>query len=368
MHGRFSQRVDVNTAPYRDTGTTIGKGKKWTFKGRYEEKTETTPGCDYAPPAFGSDTTATTVHVKTKTRDIEVTPGPGQYDDNRKLGDNVPKISMHGPHDRSLAVRGTDIPGAGAYYPNMPQNKPNTPRYTIGRRFGTQKIEQTPGPGQYKLPDPIHPNSARGQIHVRLERNVTTDGPGPAEYDTQKGLLANLPKVHMHGRTQQKVDVTTAPYRNTRRSVSETPAYSMRSRYDVHKPENTPGVDYAPPAFGTGSRGATISPRYKDKDREVTPGPGQYKPVTSKEIGSARKSTFHGPSSRSLAPPAESPGPADYSSDINATKARAPRFTMKGARYDPKKDKSGEYVDLGSTLKGPRYSMRARPTLGVAFG
>lgn len=365
MHRRHSAREDVNIAPYRDIGTCIGKGKKYTFKGRYEDKIADGPGPDYTPPAFGTGSRAYTVHIKTREPKKDVTPGPGQYEEKRKIG-GAPKHTFHGPKDRAPPVIG-ESPGPAAYTPRMPPNRPTAPRYSVGRRYAESARDVTPGPGAYNVPDPIKPNTNKGKIHDRLASDYSTNGPGPAEYTTTRSIISSTPKVYMHARTEQKQEVNTAPYRNTRRSISETPKYSMRGKYFLNGDE-TPGVEYVPPDFGKDGRKLAISPRYKDKAGDVTPGPDQYRPKTTRELGNARKSTFHGPKDRTFGQGTLSPGPAEYTPDFHPTKSRSPRFTIKGSKYDPQKDQTGGYVDLGTTLKGPRYSMRPRPSLGVCYG
>ena len=361
LKGRTKEHVDVNTAPYHDTGSTIGKGKKFTLKGRPAERAPVTEaGPEYVPPAFGSDARGATVHIRTQDKPPEVTPGPGQYNDTNTLGKNARKSTFHGPRERSLAVQDRS-PGPGAYLPSMP----NTPRISIGHRWNDGKIEVTPGPGQYKV-DRFGPNKSKGNIGVRLTNRSESIGPGPAEYDTQRGALENLPKIHLHGRTEQKTEVNQAPYRVIKR-VQDTPAYSMRSRYYTSS-ETTPGVDYVPPAFGKDSRKVGIGVRLSKKQDESGPGPGAYKPKTDKDLGSARKSTFHGPRTRSVEPKDLSPGPAEYGYDYHCVKPNSPRFTMKGARYEPKRDQSGEYVYVKPQSRGPRFSFGARPSLSVAYG
>ncbi|OHS93153.1 hypothetical protein TRFO_11959 [Tritrichomonas foetus] len=366
LKGRTSDHIEVNQAPYRDIGSTIGKGKKFTLKGRTEVHIESGVSPEYVPPPFGADARKVSVHNRAQEKSIEVTPGPGQYKDYYRLGKDARKSTMHGPSDRSQAVR-NDSPGPGCYMPKMPPNKPSTPNIRIGHRFDSTKVNDTPGPGQYPIKSTVGGDKKYGKIRNRWSDNHVNLDPGPADYDTQRPTLENITKISLHGRTFPHKEVNQAAYQDVRRSVSESPKYSMRSRYYTHS-ETTPGVDYVPPPFGKDSRRISISPRYQKKESETTPGPGQYKPKSARDFGNTRKSTFHGPRSRSVDPHSDSPGPAEYLPDYSPVKGRAPRFTMKGAKYHLKPEKSGEYVNLGTTLKGPRFSMKGRPTLSVAYG
>ena len=175
-----------------------------------------------------------------------------------------------------------------------------------------------------------------------------------------------MPKIYMHGRTKDHIEVNNAPYQDTRPKYSG-PRYSMRSRYDPGSTDVTPGPEYIPQAFGKDARGASIHGVGLKEHVDDTPGPGSYR--TDKGFGSdARKSTFHGPRTRSLAVGSSNPSPADYSYNLNGVKPSSPRITIGRRTGTEHHEQTGEYVNLGSTLKGPRFSMKARPTLDVAYG
>jgi hypothetical protein len=61
------------------------------------------------------------------------------------------------------------------------------------------------------------------------------------------------------------------------------------------------------------------------------------------------------------------PSGADYSGNYYALRRKAPVYTIKSAKYNPEKDKTGEYVGPGTTLDGPVYSMKARPSQGIVY-
>jgi hypothetical protein len=124
---------------------------------------------------------------------------------------------------------------------------------------------------------------------------------------------------------------------------------------------------YVPPPFGTGTRKAAIRPTYKVREPEDSPSPAHYRPVTQKEVGTAQKFTMHGPKEKFIVQNPLGPSGADYSADHIVIKEKAPIYTIKGAKYDPEKDRTGEYLELGSTLKGPKYTMKTRPNLGVVY-
>jgi hypothetical protein len=193
-----------------------------------------------------------------------------------------------------------------------------------------------------------------------------TDAPGPASYKTDRDVLYGVPGIPMHVRTPEYQDINKAPYRNTRLPVSESPRYSMRGKY-VLAGDDVPGPTYVPPRFGSGTTTNSIRPRWKEQEQQQTPAADAYRPKTGREIGTAEKATFHGPKDRGFGEPNGFPSGADYSPDYVLYKGRAPRFTMKGAKYDPPKDQTGGYVAPKGTNDSPRYSFKGRPGLDISY-
>ena len=362
IRNRFEEKVELTNAPYRDLPSCIGAGYKFTLKGRPRDlDIESTPGPEYVSKPLGSDAPKCAIHVKASAEHVEQTPGPGEYKISSPFGNPKRGATFHGPRDRSMK-RANDSPGPGAYAPRSPKT---TREIKIGRRNLNEHIEETPGPGQYMTPR-LAPNKDKGYIGRHLSTSVDTSGPGPASYNTESNILNQMPRIYMHGRTKEHTDITTAPYQDTRPKYSG-PRYSMRSRYDPESTDVTPGPEYVPEAFGKGSRGVKIHGVTRSERKESTPGPASYR--ATKEFGSdARKSTFHGPRTRALAVNDSNPSPADYSYDMNGVKPSSPRVSIGRRTARHHVEQTGEYVNLGSTLKGPRYSMRARPTLDVSFG
>lgn len=364
IKGRHEEKIYVNNAPYSNIPTTIGTGRKWTMKGRTKlSEPESTPGpYDYSKP-LGSDSPKICIHTKSEVQKVDVGPGPGEYKVTTDFGDPRKGPRFHGPSERSMPVK-SDTPGPGTYMVRAPQTARGG---RIGQRTYKEHYDDTPGPGQYSTPR-LSPNRNKGYIGQVITRSVDITGPGPATYNTDTKMLANVPRIYMHGRTKEHVDVTTAPYNDTRPRNS-SPKYSMRSRYYTTT-ETTPGVNYVPPEFGKDLPAVKISGSRRERSVETTgPGPGAYQ--ISKSFGSdAIKSTFHGPRTRgiSTANTETTPSPADYSYNLNGIRASSPKVTI-GRRYGTEKyQQTGEYVQLQSTLRGPKYSMRPRATLDICYG
>lgn len=374
LHAKHEQKVDVNQAPYRNVGNAFGSGHKYTIKGKYNETTTSMPGCDYVPETFGKDGHAVYVHTRAKEKEPELTPGPADYSTGVKIGENAPKYTLHGPKGDRLFRSVSDSPGPADYDQRLPSN---SHRVSIGNRYTSKSVDITPGPANYNVKTGlISPNKNKGTIGVKTSNNGNnTLSPGPADYSSQSPILKNVPRLFMHGKSTEKKEVNTAGYQDTRGQISNgekgaassaTRKYSLRSRYDLPGKDSTPGVDYVPPPFGSSSIKCSISPRYNLRNSEDSPGPGRYN--TESVFGkTARKSVFHSGRSYSRSPDTNMPGPADYNADSSMTKSNSPRYTIKSGKYNPQQEKTGEYVNLGSTLQGPKYSLSHRPSQDCAY-
>lgn len=300
------ERLD---APYRALPSMMGTGLQYSIKGAYKSPRRETVGYSYIPPAFGSDARGSTIHRKTRTRSPTITPGPGQYDPDPKFGSTTRGISMHGVRDRSPPIT-YGIPGPAKYSPSTLTVNKSAPAFSIGHRRPEKKIESTPGPGTYEDKDQMKPKALYGSFHGKFIPKEVPRSPGPACYDTTSHILANTPRVYMHGKPAAKVT-------------------------NLLKKDETPGPSHYTP----------------------------YKPMGS----DARAATMHGIRDRTIEVMNRSPGPAEYSPDAGKTQTRSPSFTIKSGKYQPKQDRTGEYVNLGSTLDNPKTTLHVRPDAEIQY-
>jgi hypothetical protein len=274
---------------------------------------------------------------------LDDTPGPGQY---AVASPRPPAVTLHGPRDRSPPVASSDSPGPT--YQTVAGGS-TVPPIHIGRRLPDRPPEATPGPGAYES---ARPRPRAASFGIRPAHRDSDTSPGPGSYGSLASFVAATPRISFHIRSPEPRRDPGAPYQDVTRGLGGL-GYSMRSRYDRQQ-EVTPGCEYVPPPFATGVPKSTIAPRCHNE--AVAEGPGQGAYAVARQIGSdAPSASFHGAGDRGPAVDAErSPGPAQYAPDPRTTAKRGPQFTMKGARYEPKREPTGEYIDLGSTFGKPR--------------
>ncbi|OHS95381.1 hypothetical protein TRFO_10512 [Tritrichomonas foetus] len=376
FHQRTSKKEDITNAPYRVIPSTIGSGKKYSLKGRLAETpNDINISPDYTPPSFGSNIPKISLHSKRIESEKEVTPGPGAYQIPNDISKGGKSVSFHGPKNRSDHLINGDpnaSPGPGNYSVGIQPNRKSLPSYSIGRRYNSVPREDvSPGPGAYENTQALSPRKYGIAFHARHVLADLPRSPGPATYDTTKNIISQTPRIYMHGRTEQKTDICSAPYQKINyQQIQTSRHYSMRSRLPIigESTNSTPASEYIPPQFGSDAKKSMISPRYQlHNPEEIRPDPCQYSPT--KPFGSdGKKTIFHGRKERGPDIHENSPGPCEYSPDATTLQKRSPRFTMKGSKYEPKIESSGEYVCLNSTLNQPKTTFHGRDSLELTFG
>lgn len=148
LRSRINTPTDVIRAPYQQIPSKIGEGYKYSLGCKPNElKGFVTPGPNYQPPKFGSDSIKCSLSSRhERKRDIsKEPPGPGQYqieppNDGRKWTMKARNFRDTEKHDG---------PGSGAYMPNYERVLPSVRRNQILERITPKK--EAPGPGYYDL-------------------------------------------------------------------------------------------------------------------------------------------------------------------------------------------------------------------------
>jgi len=176
-----------------------------------------------------------------------------------------------------------------------------------------QKIEFTPGPGDYEQ---LSKSGQGVSIGKRYEDKIAEEIPGPGNYQT-KSQFSEGPKYSIYQKRQGKIEQTPGPG-------------------DYEQPKKK-------------GKGVTIGKKMKSKKPEDLPGPGNYKEISHIQEGPKYSIYTKRTTKIDL-----TPGPGDY---------YMPKKKGKGVTIG-KKFKQGEIDDL----PGPgRYRTRSRISEGPKY-
>ena len=175
------------------------------------------------------------------------------------------------------------------------------PAYGFGKakKIELNKTDQliTPGPGKY---EPIKKTNQEPLWRIgtsQRPKEPNLENPGPGEY-------------------------------NIRFKFPDGPSYSMASKPSkIFEQIITPGpAEYNPLNLDKKSS-YTFGHKYKDKAKDMTPGPGNYNIRTEKDL-TVPSSIFGRDKKLDSGDTNKSPGPAQYSGDINTTNVRHPKYSF----------------------------------------
>ena len=111
---------------------------------------------------------------------------------------------------------------------------------------------------------------------------------------------------------------------------------------------------------GLGGPRISMSSRHNEARSNLeSPGPGAYN-IASTFGKSAQASAFHSRNGDVIGVITDSPGPGAYLPDTNSVKPKAPSASMHIRTKAIEPEETPGYVDLGSTLTGPKYTIGRR--------
>lgn len=303
------------------------------------------PGPGTYSPSWEKDNKRYILGGKDSHLKVSDTPGPGEYSyDNNvfytgKDGGRPVRITGR-PNDQSISK----TPGPGWYSPEdgFDKSKKRPLAYSMGEKRDTQMRSGYPGPGSY---DPNDLNSPRAtQIKGRPKDFATSNTPGPGEYNV--------------------------PDKVTNRGQGGGNGFTFRGREKAWGRDDIPGPgSYSPEAS---PRDKTKGPQWsfgnkaKSGSHDFVPGPGSYNPDDGHKVKTVKISD--GPDSRKFYETTDTPGPNYYNIDPNISQKTGksqPAFSLKGREDKTLKSNNpgpGHYDNDKSGGHGPVYTFGSKPT------
>ena len=362
---KYPDRTQGNKAGYENLPNTVGTGPKYSLSIRPKDRNyNNTPGPNYMPPAFGKEAEAHAFHIKPRDPgDGIVSPGPGKY--NTSKGLSGPKYTLKARKfiDEEVSVG----PGAGKYLPDYDKVMPSRPKTGIGIKHKEPKRSATPGPGQYTINrDP--PNTP-ASMHIKRKELNKDNFQTTGKYDTSVPLGTRAPKYSIRTKNDIPEKPIAAPYQKIPEKFGkDCPKYSLASRHKELAKTPTPGPSYMPPPFGSDApKYSCVSRRPETRNADYQPGPGAGKyntrPKTTGPAYTIKSRKY--PQNDGII---DGPGGGKYMPDYDKVLPSRPKTSIL-ERHDPKpKGPLPGYVDLGTTMQGPKWTIGRKEELAITPG
>lgn len=196
-----------------------------------------------------------------------------------------------------------------------------------------------------------------------ISRSVT---PGPGSYNPTMFGKPSSPRFTLKSRQERRVEVLDVPYRKIPSSIGDVPRISLGSRHPTKPLESTPGPEYIPPTIGHDAKKSSLSSRQAGaRDTRIDyPGPDRYNVRTPFAKG-ARSASLHSRPNDMFAVRSSGPGPAAYYPDYSLTRPSSPSPTMHIRTKVAEPQETAGYLDIGSTLGGPKFTIGRRENLDL---
>lgn len=207
--------------------------------------------------------------------------------------------------------------------------------------------------------------------------------PGPAAYNIKRKFKKQCPPIKMKSRHNLEPERLNAPYYKVPEHFGKTPKVHMHYRTEEKNKFVTPGPNYVPPPFGKNGIKIGMSPfraktavdnrtvkgddgkmttlgKRKNPDSTPGPGPGTYSTRTHELDGDGTKGigiSGHHAFDYGIA---QTPGPSAYKPRYEKVLPAAPKYGMRIRPQEKDPEGTPGYRNLGSTLSGPKYTMKRR--------
>jgi hypothetical protein len=221
----------------------------------------------------------------------------------------------------------------------------------------------------------------RGECIAHISKSMANNSPGPAYYTIDRSFEGKVPVILMKGRTFVTPDRLDVPYRNLPSLIGKVTRVGLHGRTELKNGFNPPGPNYDPPRFGRDGHKIAIAPPgvptgkvrtvegvqtalggRRDPDATVGPGPSKYS-LRSHDFDADGHTgcTIKGFHDFSYANTI-SPGPGAYRPHFNAVLPAAPKYGFHDRPKERGAPQTPGYRNIGSTLGGHKYTMKARAT------
>jgi hypothetical protein len=225
----------------------------------------------------------------------------------------------------------------------------------------------------------------RGECIAHISKSMANNSPGPAYYHITRTFKNTVPVILMKGRTYLRPDQIDAPYMNFPSLIGKVTKIGLHGRTELKTKWHPPGPNFDPPRFGTdGQKSAIAGPNVpagkvrteegaqtalagrRNPDETVGPGPGKYSLRShdfdaNGHVGYSVKG-FHDFSYANTI----SPGPGAYRPHFDAVLPAAPKIAFHDRPKERGAPETPGYRNLGSTLAGHRFTMKARALDNIA--
>jgi len=215
----------------------------------------------------------------------------------------------------------------------------------------------------------------RGEFiaHVsdKTKKNMS---PGPAAYNISREFGNKTAPIRMKGRNKPRdQELTNYPLYNIPSTFGNVPKIHMGVRANTRTENTAIGPSYIPPKFGTQAKKVSIRPpsfsSLGDKDRRVSkrdpsetpgPGPGAYDTQDKTFVPSSNKGITMKGQHKFGYNVSESPGPGSYVPHYEKVLPASPKITFHTRPKGHEPAETPGYRNIGSTLGGPKFTMKAR--------
>jgi hypothetical protein len=226
----------------------------------------------------------------------------------------------------------------------------------------------------------------RGECIAHIPKSMATNSPGPAYYHVSRRFKKRSPVILMKGRHDLPPDRIDAPYYNFPSLIGKVTKVGLHGRAEVRPHWEPPGPNYMPPKFGSDAHKIAIAPPSvgggttrgagggkegqagaatslgRRRNPDETPGPGPAASMLREHsfdadgrVGYTIKG-FHDFNYDNTI----SPGPGKYMPRFQAVLPAAPKIAFHDRPKQKDPQSTPGYRELGSTLSGPKWTMKAR--------